>query len=74
MNVFEVVGFSYEADTYCVQCTEEQRGVTPDDEYDTFDSEGNVIAPIFASHEFDTQPACGVCGEGINAQIIGGDE
>ena len=52
----DIVGYTYNADTYCVECTEK--------EYPTFegtDCEGNSIHPIFDSYEFGTPPSCGDC-------------
>lgn len=70
MNATDIVGATWEADTYCVSCTQErfagivfggpERG--NDDEY--ADSEGNPVRPIFASevHSGDSPDYCGSCG------------
>lgn len=46
----EIVGYSYEADTYCVDCATE--------------TEGDEVHPIFDTDEAgDTPDHCGDCGE-----------
>lgn len=56
MNAFEVVGYAFEADVHCVDCTP-PRYTREDAE----DREGNPVMPIFAG-DADGE-TCGDCGE-----------
>lgn len=62
MNAADVVGYAYDADTHCVECTEKKFGTefgTELDNDDVIDDEGNTISPIFAGE--DAYETCGVC-------------
>jgi hypothetical protein len=60
MNSYDVVGYSFNADCYCVDCTIEAFGGEPDE--DTEDSDGNPVHPIFAGDEHEETVCCGDCG------------
>ena len=61
MNSADVVGYSFEADTHCLSCTEARfPGTLPVSEY--FDSEGNTPGAIFADEAADYDMECGTCG------------
>ncbi len=64
MNSFDVVGYTFEADMYCVSCTQKRFGRG----YDTaIDREGNEVHPIFAGSEVEgpEDECCGACGDVI---------
>ena len=52
MNATDVVGYTYEASFYCVDCLPD--GVDPD---------GEDVGAVFADSEWDYYPACDSCGE-----------
>ena len=63
------IGFSYEADIYCCDCTWD-RFSTTGAAYPwegVKDYEGNELAPVFPTSEFDSEPHCGSCGIEIYA-------
>jgi hypothetical protein len=55
---YSIVGWTYNADTYCNSCAEEM-GITNDKNHDEMGE--NDGYPIFADSEWDTKPACGKC-------------
>jgi hypothetical protein len=59
---FSIVGWTYEADTYCNSCAEEM-GITNDKSREEMGEEDGF--PIFADSEWDYQPHCGNCGDKI---------
>lgn len=65
-----VVGFKWEADIYCYNCTRERFG-EPADQVSPWvgvlDNEGNEVGAIFGNHEFDYEPHCRGCREPIDA-------
>lgn len=80
----EVVGYSYNADTFCPDCTIEYiRIIDPSitsegiskilqGEVEFPDNEGNPIHPIFGTQEAgDTPDHCGDCGEFIDTSWSG---
>ena len=77
-----VVGYTFNADTHCPECTRQYFSVEIEnaaqdvgynyvDEHgiplDLWDSESNPVHVIFPSAEFDYFPACGDCREPIDA-------
>ncbi len=57
---YEVVGYTFNADTYCPNCVSEEE----------IDSEGNKANPIFFDTEWDTKIYCANCLEEIDVSII----
>lgn len=58
---YEVVGFTYEADVHCVDCTRKAYGSRVADEgWSDQDSEGNVVYPIFLD-QLEQLEHCGTC-------------
>lgn len=62
-----LAGYSFEADTYCVECTLKRFPllgiiVTPD-------NEGNIVNAISRFDEFDYVPTCAVCHEELDVQL-----
>lgn len=60
------IGYTYDADTHCLDCTVNRFGDAIDFQSDqgAIDSEGNPVHPIFTTDE--TSPAgqwCGSCGD-----------
>lgn len=74
-KVYEVVGYTYEADTHCLDCTTKRFAVPGEDGPeiidDTPDNEGNPIHPIFLGDEFDYTPFCGTCHMRIDDGLSG---
>lgn len=62
-KVWEVIGFTYEADYHCVPCTQKRFGRGPSV---SLDNEGNEVYPIFVSDELDQDTRCGDCGAVID--------
>ena len=78
-----IVGYTFEADTWCVECTLKHFAATValldpiakqepyvDKHglpYNTVDGEGNTVWAIFPFHEFDYQPTCSRCFKDIDA-------
>jgi predicted dehydrogenase len=59
---YEVIGYTYEADCHCLDCTRKRFGGEPEAvDYTATDNEGNDIHPIFLGDEFETAPVCGDC-------------
>ena len=63
-----VVGYTYDADTWCVDCTVWRFPADGDGDADengvslsAKDGEGNAVHPMFDSDEWDSTPACGAC-------------
>jgi len=67
MHATDILGYTYDADTYCVPCTEREYPGATDwrvegfDPGDYLDSEGNMVGPIFADSEWDAPEHCGRC-------------
>ena len=59
----EILGYTADADTHCVDCTERLYG--PENERLRLDQEGNEVRPIFSTDrgEWDMPPCCGECRE-----------
>ncbi len=63
MKAYDVVGYSYEADLHCEDCTYDRfGGDIYNEESPPEDSEGNEISPIFAQ-DVEDGDCCGDCGE-----------
>lgn len=63
MKAFDILGFSFEADLHCVECSIArfgEAGLEADSE--VTDSEGNTPKPIFAC-EASLEDYCGDCHE-----------
>ena len=57
-----VVGYTADADVYCPPCAAALYGADVlDDTKTVYGREGNVVAPLFASEEWDYAPTCGRC-------------
>jgi hypothetical protein len=79
MNAMDVIGYTYDADVHCIDCTQlaadvgilkrEPPLVMKTDEngiaQDLVDSEGNPVHPIFGDAE--QTEVCGDCGEELNS-------
>jgi len=64
---FEVIGYTYEADCHCLQCTKNRFGGDPTEvDYERIDNEGNSIHPIFLDSEWDFPPVCEECLKLLN--------
>lgn len=59
-KVYEVTGYAYEAETYCVDCFRDEANL----------KELEAAHPIFLGDEWDYAPSCGICGEEIDVQEI----
>ena len=58
----DVIGYVYDSDIHCLECTHQQFKDTDNLE----DSEGNPISPMFREHDFDYKnDICGGCGTPI---------
>ena len=59
----QVVGWAYESDYHCVDCTAQRFGPSDaNDDYEcVYDSEGNPLYPIFDIDEFEFAAYCGSC-------------
>lgn len=57
-KTYEVVGYTYEADHHCVDCTVARFGTDLDI---VEDSEGNSIHPMFLGDLIEST-TCGTCG------------
>ena len=63
MNATDVVGYAYEADVHCLECTEKRFPKMHDYlRAPETDREGNEISPIFAGE--DAYEDCGQCSDG----------
>lgn len=63
MKAFDILGYSFEADLHCVECSIArfgEDGLAADSE--VTDSEGNTPKPIFAC-EASLEDRCGDCEE-----------
>jgi hypothetical protein len=69
MHATDVVGYAYEADVHCVECSEKRFACEADSEPSDYeDNDGNPVHPIFAGGEdaYDEDGSvlrCGDCGE-----------
>ena len=68
MYSYTVVGYTYEADVHCIECTCKRFGIDPESQ---IDNEGNPVHPIFAGDEFDIDTNCGDCFREIDTCYIG---
>jgi hypothetical protein len=69
MKSYDVVGYTADADSYCVPCTHRIYG---DDRLGTIEirgREGNLIGPIFADSEWDYPLSCGSCNDFIDTNL-----
>lgn len=72
------VGYTFEADIYCPDCTAERFPPCDDHEEiacslcnpDEVDDEGNPIHAVFEWDESDYEEHCGSCGEIIPTTLI----
>lgn len=55
-KAWDIIGYTYHADMYCVGCGESLPEVDP---------EGNDRNPVFVSDELFSVYGCGACGEMI---------
>ena len=58
-----ILGYSFNADTFCVECTEQRYPLVY--EIECFDNEGNPVHPIFDHNEALSDISCGNCHESI---------
>lgn len=74
-KAWEIVGYTADADVWCVSCAESAYG---SDSVDRQDGEGNLVHPIFVSElgqwqchcgmgDVDSGPHCNRCGEDVSA-------
>lgn len=75
MHSYEVIAYTYDADTHCPDCARERfgtdkNGYVPDS---AEDSEGNPVGAVFADSEWfdyyateDQVLTCGTCGDEID--------
>ena len=76
MDATTIIGYTYEADTHCVDCTKSRFAYNwqfdpwdldnfdkNDVPFSAMDNEGNLVHPIFCGAEFDYQPNCAECHE-----------
>lgn len=65
-KAWEIVGYTADADVWCVSCAESAYGP---DSYGREDVEGNLVHAIFVSDlgEMGTNTHCNMCGEGVSA-------
>lgn len=61
-KTYEVVGYIYEADRHCIDCTHARFGTDLDN---SEDNEGNAIFPLTLG-ELDESTTCGTCGATID--------
>lgn len=62
MNLFDVVGYSFEASIHCPDCTIRRFGGDIDE---ATDREGNAVHPIFRSDCESDAEHCDDCGDDI---------
>lgn len=57
-----IIGWKYDADLHCNECTRKRFGIV---DVGTYDSEGNQVWPIFSTDELhvDGIDCCGECFE-----------
>ena len=63
MKLYQVIGYSFDADQHCIVCAEGHFGpavLYPDTT--CTDSEGNPVHPIFAGDDGASEEVCGDCG------------
>lgn len=77
-HVYDVVGYTGDADVYCPPCATATYGDLTDIArpayypfQDVLDGEGNDVQPVFAGDEFDDQPYCCVCHTQLDVVVIG---
>ena len=56
-KLYEVIGYAYDADLHCVDCTKE-RFPLPNQ---AVDSEGNEVYPVFLGEEDNENSVCADC-------------
>jgi hypothetical protein len=59
MKAWTILGYSGDADIYCVDCAMQKWEISEDEDVD---SEGNEIHPIFASDDHIEEMICSACG------------
>ena len=73
-NCTTVVGYTADADTYCVDCAKRIYGDDRNGAAPVHDREGNEVQPIFGDSEWDSQPVCRACGAEIDARVLAPEE
>lgn len=63
MNAADVIGYAYEAEIHCADCTRARFPEANDEFSDVLDREGNEVHPVFAGDEHETTVVCGDCGD-----------
>ena len=56
-----IIGYTYEADYHCTDCTEKRFGKDDLDYAFTVDNEDNPVHPVFSTDEIQDHSACGEC-------------
>lgn len=59
MNATDIVGYAYDADLHCLNCTTSRFGCSETDLHKCEDSEGNPVSPVFAGE--DAYEQCDHC-------------
>jgi uncharacterized protein YuzB (UPF0349 family) len=61
MKAYDIIGYTYEADIHCTQCSEARFPSLANGEAE--DGEGNPVNPIFAYMDDMTNEVCADCKE-----------
>lgn len=67
---YDVVGYTADADTWCIRCTERLYFPSILLELGCKDREGHEITPIFAGSECGYRPFCSACHCGLDVVVI----
>ena len=66
----KIIGYTYEADYHCIDCTEKEFGKDDLGYAFTVDSEDNIIQPVFSTDEIQEYSACAECSVLIGEQVM----
>lgn len=67
---FDVVGYTADADTYCVADAKKKYGDDNNGANPVYDNEGNEVHPIFADEEFWEPQYCIMCLEELDVKVL----
>tara|TARA_R100000808_G_scaffold42_2_gene244 strand:+ start:2510 stop:2971 length:462 start_codon:yes stop_codon:yes gene_type:complete len=65
-----IIGYTYEADYHCIDCTEKEFGKDDLGYAFTVDNEDNPIHPVFSTDEIQEYSACAECSVLIGEQVM----